>query len=79
MLIFFSFFGGTYDFFPTGVFLSFVGAFVIFLPSFTIPNKAPTSTVSPSLNLIDDNVPFKGDGTSTFTLSVSSSTRGSST
>ena len=47
-------------------------------PSFTTPNKAPISTVSPSFALIDDKVPDKGDGTSTFTLSVSSSTNGSS-
>ena len=48
------------------------------MPSLTRPNNAPTSTVSPSLTFIDDSVPLKGEGTSTLTLSVSSSTNGSS-
>ena len=43
-----------------------------------MPNKAPTFTVSPSLTDILSNTPFDGAGTSTFTLSVSSSTIGSS-
>ena len=47
-------------------------------PSEIEPNTAPTSTVSPSLKLISDNVPLIGDGTSKFTLSVSSSTIASS-
>ena len=38
----------------------------------------PTSTVSPSFTLIEDKVPLKGEGTSTLTLSVSNSTKGSS-
>ena len=44
----------------------------------TVPSKEPTLTVSPSLALIFPNTPLVGEGTSTFTLSVSSSTRGSS-
>ena len=48
------------------------------LPSFTTPSNEPTSTVSPSFALIDDNVPLKGEGTSILTLSVSNSTKGSS-
>ena len=38
----------------------------------------PTLTVSPSFTATLPNTPFVGDGTSTFTLSVSNSTRGSS-
>ena len=41
-------------------------------------NTAPTSTVSPFLKLIFDITPFIGAGTSKLTLSVSSSTKGSS-
>ena len=44
----------------------------------TLPSSAPTSTVWPSLTLIFSKTPLKGDGTSTFTLSVSNSTSGSS-
>ena len=55
------------------------GTFLIStFPSEIEPNTAPTSTVSPSLKLISDNVPLIGDGTSKFTLSVSSSTIASS-
>ena len=39
---------------------------------------APTSTVSPSGATISDSVPATGEGISTVTLSVSSSTSGSS-
>ena len=46
--------------------------------SLTIPNKAPTFTVSPSFVLIFVSTPFTGEGTSRLTLSVSSSTIGSS-
>ena len=48
-------------------------------PPETEPRTAPTSTVSPSLEFISDNVPLIGEGTSKFTLSVSSSTMASST
>ena len=44
----------------------------------TEPNNAPTSTTEPSCELISVNTPEIGDGTSKFTLSVSSSTIGSS-
>ena len=44
----------------------------------TVPNKEPTFTVSPSLQQYFPNTPLVGEGTSTFTLSVSSSTSGSS-
>ena len=47
-------------------------------PALIIPSRAPTSTVSPSFTLIEDNVPLNGEGTSTLTLSVSNSTKGSS-
>ena len=43
-----------------------------------LPRRAPTSTVSPSFTAIFSNTPLNGDGTSTFTLSVSNSTIGSS-
>ena len=43
-----------------------------------VPKSDPTLTVSPSLTLISPRTPFDGAGTSTFTLSVSSSTIGSS-
>ena len=46
--------------------------------SLITPNKAPTSTVLPSLELISFNVPSIGEGTSKLTLSVSNSTIGSS-
>src|SRR6266850_2213465 len=48
-------------------------------PSLICPSKAPTATVSPSLALISPSVPADGAGTSMVTLSVSSSTSGSST
>ena len=51
---------------------------ISFADPFTIPNKAPTFTVSPSLTEICSKTPFEGAGTSTFTLSVSNSTIGSS-
>src|SRR5262245_16402943 len=48
------------------------------LPSIA-PSTAPTATVLPCGTLISDSTPALGAGTSTVTLSVSSSTRGSST
>lgn len=42
------------------------------------PRRAPTPTVSPSLAMISERTPEVGAGTSTVTLSVSSSTSGSS-
>ncbi|CAI8327114.1 MAG: Uncharacterised protein [Rhodospirillaceae bacterium] len=48
-------------------------------PSSTMPSNASTSTVAPSLATMSDSTPFTGDGTSRVTLSVSSSTIGSST
>src|SRR6516225_44404 len=48
-------------------------------PSLICPSSAPTATVSPSLATISPSVPAEGEGTSIVTLSVSSSTRGSST
>ena len=48
-------------------------------PSVICPSSAPTATVSPSLALISPSTPADGAGTSIVTLSVSSSTRGSST
>jgi hypothetical protein len=48
-------------------------------PSLIWPSSAPTATVSPSFTAISDNTPLAGAGTSIVTLSVSSSTRGSST
>ena len=44
----------------------------------TEPSKAPTPTTDPSLEFISVNTPVIGEGTSKFTLSVSSSTIGSS-
>src|SRR3546814_3914120 len=44
-----------------------------------MPSSAPTSTVAPSLAAMDFRVPFAGALTSSVTLSVSSSTSGSST
>src|SRR3954462_8938237 len=48
-------------------------------PSLICPSSAPTATVSPSLATISPSVPADGAGTSIVTLSVSSSTNGSST
>src|SRR5229473_5419112 len=48
-------------------------------PSLICPSSAPTATVSPSLAAISPSVPADGAGTSMVTLSVSSSTSGSST
>src|SRR5450755_3799488 len=48
-------------------------------PSLICPSRAPTATVSPSAALISPSVPAEGAGTSIVTLSVSSSTKGSST
>src|SRR4051794_21285381 len=48
-------------------------------PSLICPSNAPTATVSPSLATISPSVPAEGAGTSMVTLSVSSSTNGSST
>ena len=47
-------------------------------PSSTRAKSAPTSTVSPSAAMISPSLPATGDGTSNVTLSVSSSTIGSS-
>ncbi len=43
-----------------------------------LPSKAPTSTLSPSETAREVRTPAEGAGTSTVTLSVSNSTRGSS-
>ena len=48
-------------------------------PSLICPSSAPTATVSPSLATISPSMPADGAGTSIVTLSVSSSTSGSST
>jgi len=48
-------------------------------PSVMLPSSAPTATVSPSFAAISPSVPAAGAGTSIVTLSVSSSTSGSST
>src|ERR1043165_4623682 len=48
-------------------------------PSLIEPSSAPTATVSPSFAAISPSVPAAGAGTSIVTLSVSSSTTGSST
>ena len=44
----------------------------------TVPSNEPTFTVSPSFTAIFPSTPLVGEGTSTFTLSVSNSTKGSS-
>src|SRR4051794_41952433 len=49
------------------------------VPSVICPSSAPTATVVPSAAMISLSVPADGAGTSMVTLSVSSSTRGSST
>src|SRR5690242_20662670 len=48
-------------------------------PSLIWPSTAPTATVSPSFAAISASTPAAGAGTSIVTLSVSSSTKGSST
>src|SRR6266849_9686582 len=48
-------------------------------PSLICPSSAPTATVSPSLAAMSARTPAAGAGTSIVTLSVSSSTSGSST
>src|SRR4029079_5672842 len=48
-------------------------------PSLIWPSSAPTATVSPFFTATSDNTPAAGAGTSSVTLSVSSSTNGSST
>src|SRR5450755_2448675 len=48
-------------------------------PSLICPSRAPTATVSPSLAMMSPSTPADGAGTSMVTLSVSSSTKGSST
>src|SRR5581483_8556689 len=48
-------------------------------PSVIWPSSAPTATVVPSAAIISLSVPADGAGTSMVTLSVSSSTKGSST
>ena len=47
-------------------------------PSFSMARPAPTSTTAPSAAMISPSVPAAGAGTSRVTLSVSSSTTGSS-
>src|SRR3954468_19663026 len=47
-------------------------------PSLINPSSAPTATVSPSLAEISPSTPADGAGTSIVTLSVSSSSKGSS-
>ena len=54
------------------------GVVVAAAPSLTMPSRASTSTVAPSLATMSDKTPFTGDGTSRVTLSVSNSTIGSS-
>ena len=54
-----------------------LAGFVLPSPSTMAPRSAPTATVSPGLTTISDSTPDVGAGTSTVTLSVSSSTRGS--
>src|SRR5206468_770946 len=49
------------------------------VPSVICPSSAPTATVVPSAAMISLSVPADGAGTSMVTLSVSSSTKGSST
>ena len=44
-----------------------------------VPSSEPTSTVLPLSYFISDNIPFTGEGTSILTLSVSNSTKASST
>src|SRR5665647_3555291 len=48
-------------------------------PSLICPSSAATPTVSPVLAAMSDKTPVAGAGTSSVTLSVSSSTTGSST
>ena len=58
-----------------------ISSFLTDLPdpfSDTEPNRAPTSTTEPSFEFISVKTPEIGDGTSRLTLSVSSSTIGSS-
>ncbi len=58
--------------------LAFAAGLAASPPAPIWPSSAPTPTVSPSLAVISDSVPAAGAGTSIVTLSVSSSTRGSS-
>ena len=55
-----------------------IGAACLPAPSAIAPSRAPMATVSPVLTAISDNTPEAGAGTSIVTLSVSSSTKGSS-
>src|SRR5688500_6878286 len=55
-----------------------IGAALPAAPSASVPRRAPTPTVSPSLTAIFSSRPAAGAGTSIVTLSVSSSTSGSS-
>src|SRR5437660_4686778 len=61
---------------PAGADADFAGAAA---PSLIWPSSAPGATVSPSLTRISESTPVAGAGTSIVTLSVSSSTTGSST
>ena len=54
-----------------------LGGLGLAFASLMAPSSAPTGTVSPVFTAISDNTPEAGAGTSTVTLSVSSSTRGS--
>ena len=62
--------------------ISFIEVFLLTIFFFpfgsTTPNSEPTFTVLPFLIFISDKIPATGEGTSTFTLSVSSSTNASS-
>jgi trimeric autotransporter adhesin len=55
-----------------------LGALALASPASMAPSRAPTFTVSPVFTEIDDSTPDAGAGTSSVTLSVSSSTSGSS-
>src|SRR5262249_26670465 len=54
-----------------------LATFALPSPSLMAPSRAPTATVSPCLTAISESTPEAGAGTSTVTLSVSSSTKGS--
>src|SRR6185312_10506065 len=57
----------------------FDGAAAAAPPSLIEPSSAPTATVAPFWTAISPSTPAAGAGTSNVTLSVSSSTKGSST
>ena len=70
------------SFFSSSIFLFFIFSFfiltILLAPAPISPKIAPTSTVLPFPMLILLKIPEAGEGTSTFTLSVSNSTKGSS-